>query len=185
MMYVLDFYSIDLKYVRSLSKADDKVMSISPQIGKEIRPFVGVVVLMNGKKYCIPLTSPKDKFKSRKSQVDFIKIYDEKCKNSDGCPKLIGILNINNMIPVDSSVVTKFDLKLHGNDAVPVKKRKELMQNQLRWCRKNSVTIQNRANKVYRLVAQLPEKNRNLTRRCCDFKKLEKILDKYLESGRN
>ena len=62
MMYVLDFYSIDLKYVRSLSKADDKVMSISPQIGKEIRPFVGVVVLMNGKKYCIPLTSPKDKF---------------------------------------------------------------------------------------------------------------------------
>lgn len=49
MMYVLDFYSIDLKYVRSLSKADDKVMSISPQIGKEIRPFVGVVVLMNGK----------------------------------------------------------------------------------------------------------------------------------------
>lgn len=117
--------------------------------------------------------------------MDFIKIYDEKCKNSDGCPKLIGILNINNMIPVDSSVVTKFDLKLHGNDAVPVKKRKELIQNQLRWCRKNSVTIQNRANKVYRLVTQLPEKNRNLTRRCCDFKKLEKILDKYLESGRN
>lgn len=51
-------------------------MSILPQRGKENRPFVGVVVLMNGVEYCIPLTSPKEKFKTKKSQLDFIKIKD-------------------------------------------------------------------------------------------------------------
>ena len=35
----LALYKIDLKYVRDLSKADDKVMSVSPQAGKSTRPF--------------------------------------------------------------------------------------------------------------------------------------------------
>lgn len=66
-MKKLDLYYIDLKYIRDLSHTDDNVMSISPQRGKQNRPFVGVVVLMNGRNYCIPLTSPKDKFKNKKS----------------------------------------------------------------------------------------------------------------------
>ena len=37
----LDFYYIDLKYIRDLAKADDSVMSISPQRGKQNRPFAG------------------------------------------------------------------------------------------------------------------------------------------------
>lgn len=57
-MEKLDLYYIDLKYIRNLSNADDNVMSISPQRGKENRPFVGVIVLVNGMEYCIPLTSP-------------------------------------------------------------------------------------------------------------------------------
>jgi protein AbiQ len=43
-------YHIDMKYVRDLARVDDKVMSVSPQVGKESRPFVGVVVC-NQKKY--------------------------------------------------------------------------------------------------------------------------------------
>lgn len=184
-MNILNLYSIDLKYVRSLAKSDDNVMSVSPQIGKAIRPFIGVVVLMNGKNYCIPLTSPKEKFKAKKSQIDFIKVYDEKRRDLNGNLKLIGILNINNMIPVDKIVITKFDLSIHKNDDSSVKRRKELMQNQLRWCRDNFDTIQNRANKVYNIVTQCHEKNRNLIRRCCNFKKLEKVLDSYLEKHRD
>ena len=74
-MEKLDLYYIDLKYIRNLSNADDNVMSISPQRGKENRPFVGVIVLVNGAEYCIPLTSPKDKFRTKKSRIDFIKIF--------------------------------------------------------------------------------------------------------------
>lgn len=36
----LNLYLIDMKYIRNLAKADDHVMSVSPQAGKETRPFV-------------------------------------------------------------------------------------------------------------------------------------------------
>ena len=36
----LNLYLIDMKYIRNLAKTDDHVMSVSPQTGKETRPFV-------------------------------------------------------------------------------------------------------------------------------------------------
>lgn len=178
-MNELNFYGIDLKYIRNLSKTDDNVMSVSPQIGKENRPFVGVVVLQNGKNYCIPLTSPKNKFRTMKSQIDFIKVYDLKQKDNSNNQKLIGVLNINNMIPVDNSVIFKMNLSVYNTDNAQTRHYKELMQNQLKWCRKNYDVILNRANKVYRLVTETPDKNKNPVRRSCNFKKLEKVLKKF------
>ena len=48
-----------MKYIRNLHSIDDRVPSVSPQIGKEERPFVGIVVMVNGRKYCIPLSKCK------------------------------------------------------------------------------------------------------------------------------
>ena len=180
-MQKLDLYYIDLKYIRDLSKTDDNVMSISPQRSKENRPFLGVITVIGEQQYCIPLTSPKDKFKNKKSQVDFIKIYDESKKEVDGQHKLIGILNINNMIPINNNVIYKVDLKIHTNDSVDIKHHKALMQKQLAWCRNHVDTIVNRANKVYKLVVNEPDKNRNLTKRSSNFKALEHILSKRFE----
>ncbi len=39
----LQLYTMDMKYVRDLHKADDKVQSVSPQIHKSNRPFVGIL----------------------------------------------------------------------------------------------------------------------------------------------
>lgn len=39
----------------------DRVLSVSPQIGKDERPFLGVIVICNEHKYCIPLSKPKKK----------------------------------------------------------------------------------------------------------------------------
>jgi hypothetical protein len=36
----------------------------------------------------------------------------------------------------------------------------------------------NKANKLYSIVTETPEKHKNLVHRCCDFKKLEAILEK-------
>ncbi len=175
----LDLYYIDLKYIRKLANADSSVMSVSPQRGKAGRPFVGVVVLVNDREYCIPLTSPKEKFLNKKSQVDFIKIFDEKKKDEKGKFKLIGVLNINNMIPVKKEVIMKIDLVIHQKDQPDVVNHKKLMQKQISWCRKNTEVIKNRANKVYDMVVNMPDKNKNLTRRSLDFLKLEKILDDF------
>ncbi len=179
-MEKLDLYYIDLKYIRNLSNADDNVMSISPQRGKENRPFVGVIVLVNGAEYCIPLTSPKDKFRTKKSQIDFIKIFDESRRDVNNQFKLIGVLNINNMIPVADAVITKVDLAIHKNDTLEVKRSKVLMQKQLAWCRDYVDVITNRAQKVYDLVVNTPDKNKNLTKRSSKFKALEAELIKFL-----
>ncbi len=179
-MNKLDLYYIDLKYIRNLSNTDNNVMSISPQRGKDNRPFVGVIVLVNDAEYCIPLTSPKDKFKNKKSQIDFIKIFDESRRDENNQFKLIGVLNINNMIPIADAVITKVDLAIHKNDSPNIIRSKILMQKQLAWCRNHVDTITNRAQKVYDLVVYTPDKNKNLTRRSSRFSALETELEKYL-----
>ena len=56
-------YYIDIKLVRDYQKVDDNVLSVSPQTNKQNRPFLGVVILQNNKRYCIPISSPKPKHK--------------------------------------------------------------------------------------------------------------------------
>lgn len=169
----LKIYHIDMKYIRDLSNKDDNVMSTSPQINKETRPFVGIVVICNKQKYCIPLSSPKPKHFKMKNDKDFSKIYDKK-------EKLIGVLNFNSMIPVDDSVIQPIDIRLYSNDSPKDKHYKGLLNDQLDWCNRNQEAIEIKANKLYVLVTETPDKMRNLTRRCCDFKKLEAVLEKRL-----
>lgn len=180
-----NFYSVDLKYIRELAKYDDNVMSISPQRGKSTRPFLGIITIINNKQYCIPLTSPKDKFINSKSNIDFIKIFDDSIESSNRELKIIGILNINNMIPVNEKFIRKMNLKYSTVDNKNKIRRYTLLINQLDWCRKNMDVIINRANKVYIMVTETPGKSRNLTRRCCDFKKLEEVSDRYLHKNKD
>ena len=46
----LKLYNVNLKYIRNLHYVDEHVPSISPQAGKQNRPFLGVVVMVNGSK---------------------------------------------------------------------------------------------------------------------------------------
>lgn len=177
----LQLYTIDMKYVRNLAKKDTNVMSVSPQIDKSIRPFVGILVLLNQRSYCIPLTSPKEKFEGKKNSVDFIKILHSSKKNENGAFKVIGALNLNNMLPVDARVLTPVDLNIYPFDNGSVKAQKHLMKDQLSWCQANQDIILKRANQLYKLVSEHPEQNRQLVRRCCNFKKLEKVLDNYID----
>lgn len=81
-----------MKYIRNLHNIDDKVLSVSPQTGKDNRVFIGIVIICGVHKYCIPLSSPKEQHKKMKNSMDFSKI------EVDG--KLLGVLNFNLMIPV-------------------------------------------------------------------------------------
>ncbi len=178
----LKLYLIDIKYVRNLSKADSHVMSVSPQTGKDTRPFVGIITLVNNKKYCIPFTSSnKEKFSGKKSSIDCIRIFDETQKDEKGAPISIGFLNVNNMIPVHSSVIYPIEIGIKENDSVKEKERKNYLAKQLDWCQKNHNVIIKKANKIYDLYINHPEKNIRLTRRCCNFKKLEEVLEKWIE----
>ena len=167
----LEFYTIDMKYIRSLAKADDNVLSISPQIGKSTRPFVGLVVVFDKIQYCIPLSSPKPKHYKMKNDIDFSKIFDP-----DNV--LIGVLNFNNMIHVNNVVITKLDLKIHDKDSLSTKQYKKLATNQLNYCRQNQNSIISKAIKLYTLITK-GKPNISLKKRCCNFLKLEEILNRY------
>jgi protein AbiQ len=71
-----------MKYVRNLHAVDDRVQSVSPQIHKSNRPFVGVVVVCDEHKYCVPSDHPKAKHLTMKSKfLLYIEsgLYMKKC----------------------------------------------------------------------------------------------------------
>lgn len=168
----LSLYTVDMKLIRNYhNQGDDRVFSVSPQVGKDSRPFIGIVIICDEKQYCVPLSSPKDKHKSMKNGVDFHKILD-------GKGKLIGVLDFNNMIPVRDSVLKKIDIKINEHDSMDLRHYKNLIIDQLSFCRRNQEIIIAKANKLYR-ITQKKNASAQLKRRCLKWDKLEDILDRY------
>ena len=165
----LKLYTINMKYVRDLHNVDDRVQSVSPQIHKSNRPFVGVVVVCDKHQYCIPLDHPKEKHRSMKNDVDFTRIFDGE--------KLIGIMNFNNMVPVDSNVVAELNVKPGSNDTEAEKAYKVLCAKELDWVQKHQDAIIQKANKLYRMITS-GTANHGLKKRCLDFTRLESVLAK-------
>ena len=56
-----------------------------------------------------------------KNDIDFTRIFHDE--------KLIGVMNFNNMIPVDDSVITKMNVKINKNDSAETKAYKNLCSN--------------------------------------------------------
>ena len=72
----LKLYRVIPKYMDALrdesNGGDRRVYLVSD--GKEHRPFIGVITVCNGQKYCIPLTINKDKFRNMRDKIDFSRI---------------------------------------------------------------------------------------------------------------
>ena len=166
----LNLYRIDMKYIRDLHNVDDRVSSVSPQIGKHHRIYVGIVIICNQHKYLIPLSHPAPKHSHMSPRADFDKIT-----NKNG--KLIGVLNYNLMIPVQDKQLIKVDLKKKRTDTLAEKHYKDLCIDEINWCRKNASTIINKANCLYNLCSN--ESNYKGKSRCLNFQKLEQICQKY------
>ena len=166
----LNLYLIDMKYVRNLHHADDRVSSVSPQIGKQHRIYVGVVVICNKRKYLIPLSHPVEKYKKMKPRADFDKIINKR-------GKLIGVLNYNLMVPITDEQIPRIDLGKMRTDTPADKHYKDLCIDELTWCRRNQENIVNKANVLYSLCTE--SSNYKGNDRCLDYKKMEKICDRY------
>jgi protein AbiQ len=167
----LNLYMVNMKYIRNLHNADDNVLSVSPQTGKNTRPFIGIVIICDEKQYCIPLSSPKAKHKNMKNDVDFTRILD-----TNG--KLIGVLDFNNMIPVRADLLKSIDIKITASDTPASAHYKNLLIDQLNFCRRNQDAIVNKANRLYRMVYK-KNVSSSLKRRCLQFKKLEEVLSHF------
>lgn len=158
-----NLYKVDMKYIRNLHSVDDKVLSVSPQIGKDNRVFVGIVIVCGTHKYCIPLSSPKKKHECMKNSMDFSKI------EVDG--KMLGVLNFNLMIPIEEKQLQIIDTTTHKRDRENIKVYKALCRQELKWCQENSEVVCNKANVLYRKYMSGEEFSGR--KRCLDFRKLE------------
>ena len=166
-------YNVNMKYIRNLHNVDDNVPSVSPQIGKHSRPFLGIVVLVNGSKYCIPFTSNSDKknknFDSMRENITFRKIRDK-----DG--KVLAALNLNNMIPIREECITEIDLKIHPTDTPALRCWKKLCIKELDWCQSHQGEIERLANELYKkYTSDEPFGKRKI---CLNFPALERECNK-------
>jgi len=83
------------------------------QTGKDNRVFVGIVIVCGIHKYCIPLSSPKQKHKKMKNSMVFSKI------EIDG--KLLGVLNFNLMILIEEEQLQLVDTIIFKRDRENIK----------------------------------------------------------------
>jgi protein AbiQ len=167
----LDVYRIDMKYIRNLHKIDDRVLSVSPQIGKDERPFLGVIIMCNGHKYCVPLSKPKNKHVKMRDKIDFKKIM---CEGS-----LIGVLNFNLMIPVENAQIQRIDTKIRKHDNADTKKKKQLLIMELEWCNNHKRDLINTANVLYQKYVS--GESFSAREQCLDFRRMEQECCRYNE----
>lgn len=162
------FYRVDSKYCDYLREADPCIPYTMEQ--KSLRPFVGIVFVVNGFHYYAPLTSPKPKHLHMKNQIDFMKI-----KNGEW-----GAINFNNMIPVPVENLTKVDMKITDSDTKTDIDYKNLLANQLSWCNSHRDMIMKQAEKLYITIVEGKAWD-NLSNRCCNFTLDEQRCKTYSE----
>ena len=109
-----------MKYIRNLHNIDDKVLSFSSQAGKDNRVFIGIIIVCESHKYCIPLSSPKEKHKNMKNSMDFSKIEVK--------GKLLGVLNFNLMIPIEEEQLQYVDTTIFKRDRENIRYYKKLCE---------------------------------------------------------
>lgn len=68
----LKIVKIDYKYCDFLRKYDNKVPYNAGT--KDLRPFIGILFMVDNCEYFAPLSSPKEKHKKLKNTLDLIKI---------------------------------------------------------------------------------------------------------------
>jgi len=160
--------TIDQSYTDFLRQFDHRV---SKNHDKDyIRPYIGVLLEVNHRKYFAPLTSSGKGKKlhenPKRESITFFPINE--CR--------YGGVNLNNMIPVVDGVYHEIDI-----DNIPEWNRRKMLQEQLRFLRTNEFTIVMKARKIHRLrvSGSLFENYASVT---CDFKLLEEKAEIYKNS---
>ena len=159
----MKLYNVSNAYIDYLKTLDHKVLDNYQ--GK--RPYIGALITIGDIKYLAPLTSPKDKHARMKdSDITLFKLKDLSNENNR-----LGIINLNNMIPVIDSEVSLLDVSRQPEQY------KFLLQKQIAFIRKNKADIQARAERLRGVVIKgYDQRAVNLS---CNFRLLEERYTQY------
>ena len=105
------FYIVSDEYIEYLLKIEKHVMQNKPQERTYHRKYVGILTELNGFKYFVPMSSPKDKDyengKIKKNNLTTIYLRNKE--------KLYGTLRFNSMIPVPESELSLYKINDEGD----------------------------------------------------------------------
>lgn len=161
----MNIYKADADYCNYLHYYEPKIPFVENE--KENRPFIGVVLCVNGKNFFAPLTSPKPKHLTMKNTQDFLKIDEGR----------LGGINLNNMIPIPRRYLQTIEVNKINN-----RKYRKMLYMQMEWIEINKLRINNRAKNLYYLVVE-KKATEKLIERCCDFKLLEEKCQEYMDKN--
>ena len=156
---------VDSKYCDYLRQFDNKVPYNA--FNKELRPFLGILFIVNDVEYFAPLSSPKEKHKTLKNTLDLLKIDNGN----------LGVINFNNMIPVKNDNYTDYDLSLQNKNKSELQ-RNILLRKQLRWITKQLEKKNELLPKTVRMSNHLLHNHTNAER--CIMQHVPHYNDKYL-----
>jgi len=154
---MLDFYEIDSNYLNFLRTIDSKIPNLSSTPHDKF--VCGIVLIKNGFKYFVPLSSF-----NRQQKTNFV-IKDA------GRP--IASLRFCFMFPVLDGL---FTIKVIRNEMDLNYRR--LLNKEFNYCRLHEPEILSDADRVYDQVVNI--KNNDYVVNCCDFLKLEIAASQYV-----
>ena len=172
-MKKLQWYIVNKKYIEYLKKFDNKIENIDYK--SNLKPFIGIVLKINNFDYYVPISSPKPKHKKMKDGIDFIKIKHQN--------RILGVLNLNNMIPILDKYVTLLKYKeIEKYRLFKDEQQKRLyislLNTELKCINLKCKEIKRKAIKLY--LEKSNNKNSRVSQRCCDFKFLETKLNQFI-----
>lgn len=176
------FYHVDVDYLRYLHGIDSEVQFSAVKDYTQ-KPFLGILVLIYGYHYFIPLTSAKPKHtKLRNVGPAHYLIYEQIKKteltkrdvykeiSDTEVLKLFAALEIKKMIPVKPGLFSRIDFS-----AVKDTRYADLLEKEYRFCQRIQDGILNKARRIYE-----EQKRTGIVRPMhCSFSKLEVACDEY------
>lgn len=159
---MISLYEIDDDYIDYLREYDSMVLSSKTDNRKYTRKYVGILLHNRAFQYFVPLSSYKAIYDSMYESISFKKIGD------------MAVLRINNMIPVDNSVIHRICFNEETDE-----KYRILLQNEYRILKRREREIRKDARIVYHYRLNKNNKDKKLYKICCDFQLLEDKLIQY------
>ena len=153
--------SVNKDYLKFLHKIDYRV-----SVKYSNRPFVGVITMINGIEYVLPLTSQTTQEREKDGKSKRSAKISTFVRDSSGL-EIADILH-NNMIPVKRELYELIQVDAEADT---------YESNEIRFIRKNKDKIIHKAQKVH--DDRMTKHDKFLYRTCCDFGKLEDAYENF------
>ncbi len=172
---MLKWVNVNEKYLDYLRKFEQRIPRTNYGSDK-LKPFFGVLFEADDLCYITQVSHPQSRHAKMKNQKDFFKIYDP----ADPA-RLIAVVNLNYMFPIPKCELSSFDFSSIDTyrtfDSLVEKNNYiSLLKKEMQAI--NNLNISDSAQKLYIDKYKLPEDM--VSKRCLDFKNLEKHAKKWL-----